>query len=139
MAKSAQETAEQTNQQDTPDASGEKTQVKSVQFTQAAQASEQPGGASLDILLDMNIQVNVTVGRIDISVRRLLQLGPGSVVILDKSVDEPVDLYLKGSKFATGDIVVVDDKFAVRVRQILPVASQTGEKTPETAKKDNEK
>jgi flagellar motor switch protein FliN/FliY len=139
MAKSAQETAEQTKQQDTPAASGEKTQVKSVQFTQAAQASEQPGGASLDILLDMNVQVNVTVGRIDISVRRLLQLGPGSVVILDKSVDEPVDLYLKGSKFATGDIVVVDDKFAVRVRQIQPVASQTGEKTPETAKKDIEK
>ena len=50
--------------------------------------------SSIDILLDMNVSVTVTIGETSIPVRRLLQLAPGSVIRLDKALDEPVDLYL---------------------------------------------
>ena len=65
-----------------------------------------------------------------IPIRRLLQLGPGAVVKLDKPVDAPMDLYLKDTKFATGNVVVVDGRFAVKIKQILGL----GEIKPEEKK-----
>jgi len=139
MAETAQVTEEQQTQESSPSAREEKTPAQSVEFPQAVDSGEQPGNASFDILMDMNIPVTVTVGRTDISIKRLLQLGPGSVVVLDRSVDTPVELYLKDAKFATGDIVVVDEKFAVRIRQILNVAPQQGDKDNDPEKKQNGK
>jgi flagellar motor switch protein FliN/FliY len=100
-----------------------KTSVSSVEFPQAPAGAGKDTGSkgSLDVLLDVNVPMNVVIGGAEVPVRRLLQLGPGSVITLDKSVDDPVELYLKGSKFATADIVVVEDKFAVRIKEILSV------------------
>jgi flagellar motor switch protein FliN/FliY len=70
----------------------------------------------------MTIPVTVTISTTQIPIRRLLQLGPGSVVKLDKPVDAPMDLYLKDTKFATGNVVVVDGRFAVKIKQILGLA-----------------
>jgi flagellar motor switch protein FliN/FliY len=104
-------------------AEGAKTSVSSVEFPQAPAGAGKDTGqkGSLDVLLDVNVPMNVVIGGAEVPVRRLLQLGPGSVITLDKSVDDPVELYLKGSKFATADIVVVEDKFAVRIKEILSV------------------
>ena len=96
-----------------------KTEAQSVELSEAAEAGGAAGGGSIDILLDMNVPVSVTVGKTDMTVRQLLQLGPGAVLKLDKPVDAPVDLYLKDVRFATGDVVVVNDRFAVRIKQIL--------------------
>ena len=96
-----------------------KMSVHSVEFSEAAATAVASAGGSIDILLDMSVPVTVAIGQTEMSVRRLLQLGPGSVLQLDKSIDEPADLYLKDSKFATGTIVVVDDRFAVRIKRIL--------------------
>jgi len=96
-----------------------KKQAQSVEFSEAAEGDAVGPGGSIDILLDMNIPIAVTIGQTEISVRRLLQLGPGSVLKLDKPVDEPADLYLKDNKFATGSVVVVDGMFAVKIKQIL--------------------
>ncbi len=100
-----------------------KTSVSSVEFPQAPAGAGKDTGpkGSLDVLLDVNVPMNVVIGGAEVPVRRLLQLGPGSVITLDKSVDDPVELYLKGSKFATADIVVVEGKFAVRIKEILSV------------------
>jgi flagellar motor switch protein FliN/FliY len=92
-----------------------------VEFPQAPAGKDTGPKGSLDVLLDVNVPMNVVIGGAEVPVRRLLQLGPGSVITLDKSVDDPVELYLKGSKFATADIVVVEDKFAVRIKEILSV------------------
>jgi flagellar motor switch protein FliN/FliY len=70
-------------------------------------------------LLAMDVPVSVVIGRTELPVKRLLRLGPGSVLKLDKAVDEPADLYLKEVRFAAGDIVVVDGQFAVRIKQIF--------------------
>jgi len=120
MAKTAEEVEEKQDQQNVSEQQDSKTQGQSAEFPEApATDAEGAAGGSIDILLDVNIAVTVAIGQTEIPVRKLLQLRPGSVLKLDKSVDAPVDLYLKDTKFATGDIVIVDDQFAVRINQIL--------------------
>jgi len=98
---------------------GDKTQVHSVEFPQAPQGTTSSGAGQLDFLLDMDIPLAVVLGSTQIPVRRLLQLGPGSVLRLDKPIEAPADLFLKDAKFAEADVVVVDNRFAVRIRQIV--------------------
>ena len=71
------------------------------------------------MFLDMNVNIMVTVGNTQMSFKKLLQLGPGSVIKLDKPIDAPADIYIKGSKFATGEIVIVDEKFGIRIKSIV--------------------
>jgi flagellar motor switch protein FliN/FliY len=96
-----------------------KAQAQSVEFSEAVGTEGAAGAGSINVLLAMNVAVTVVIGQTELPVRRLLQLGPGSVLKLDKSIDEPADLYLKDTKFATGNIVVVDGRFAVRIKQIF--------------------
>jgi len=101
------------------------TQAHPVEFPEAPQdASAGPGG-QIDILLDMDVPVTVVLGATRVPVRRLLQLGPGSVLRLDKSVEAPAELFLKDSRFAEAEVVVVDNRFAVRITQIVK-AGATG-------------
>lgn len=105
-----------------------KTKAQAAEFTEAVDTPNTGAGSSIDILLDMSVPVTVTIGSTMVPIRRLLHLGPGSVIKLDKSVDSPMDLYLKDTKFATGSIVVVDGHFAVKIKQILGL----GEMKPES-------
>jgi flagellar motor switch protein FliN/FliY len=114
MAKAAQAVKEEPAQQQ-----DNKKQAQSVEFSEAVEAEVASAGGSIDILLDMTVPVTVTIGQTEIPVQRLLRLGPGSVLKLDKSIDEPVDLYLRSTRFATGSVVVVDGRFAVKIKQIL--------------------
>ena len=104
-----------------------KTQVREVQFAEAPDFGElsraadtgPAGTGQFDILLDMSVPISVVLGQTQIPIRRLLQLGPGSVLKLEKPIETPADLYLKDSKFAEVDVVVVEDRFAVRIKRIL--------------------
>ena len=75
--------------------------------------------ANLDLLLDVNLQVAVELGRAGLKFREVLNLAPGSVVELDRQTSEPVDILVNGSLLATGEVVVVDDHFAVRITKLL--------------------
>lgn len=108
----------QNQQQETPQQDALK-QGQDVEFAEVAEPANVTPGASIDVLLDVNVPVTVIIDKTEISVQRLLQLGPGSVLKLQKPVGAPVDLYLKDAKFATGTIVVIDDRFAVRIKAIL--------------------
>jgi flagellar motor switch protein FliN/FliY len=123
MAKTAEavkeKAEEKQNQQNDTAQADSKTQVQSVELSEVAETATVGGGGSIDILLDMDVPVTVAIGQTEIPVRRLLQLGPGSVLKLDKPIDAPVDLYLKDTKFAAGDVVVVNGQFAVRIKKIL--------------------
>jgi flagellar motor switch protein FliN/FliY len=120
MASAASAVEEKEDQQKDTSQKGDKKQVQSVEFSEAVETEAAAGGAgSIDLLLVMDVPVTVVIGQTELPVKRLLQIGPGSVVKLDKSTDEPVDLYLKDIKFATGNIVVVDGRFAVRIEKIL--------------------
>lgn len=96
-----------------------KTQAQSAEFSEVNATGDTGAGGSIDLLLDVNIAVTVAIGKTEIPVRRLLRLGPGSVLELDKSIGEPADLYLRDTRFATGSVVVVDGRFAVKIQQIL--------------------
>ncbi len=98
-----------------------KTNVQAAEFAEAEDTNIKGQGGSIDILLDMNVPITVTIGQTSIPVRRLLQLAPGSVIKLDKPLDEPVELYLSGSKFATGSVVIVDGCFAIKIKQIIGI------------------
>jgi flagellar motor switch protein FliN len=94
-------------------------QVHPLEFPEAPQDAPAGADGKLDILLDMDIPVTVVLGTTRVPIRRLLQLGPGSVLQLDKPVDAPAELFLKDSKFAEAEVVVVDNRFAVRVLKIV--------------------
>ena len=119
MANTEQAVEEKQDQQNDSENETSKAQAQSVELSEAADTQEVSASGNVDILLDMNVPITVAIGDTNISVRRLLQLGPGSVLKLEKSVDAPADIYLKDTKFATGNVVVVDEKFAIRVKQIL--------------------
>jgi flagellar motor switch protein FliN len=100
----------------------EQTEQQEVKTPEYPQTVDAPSGApvgSLDMLLDVPMAITVSLGGTEIPVHRLLQLAPGSVVQLDRSIDEPADLYVRDIKFATGDIVVVDGRFAIKIKQII--------------------
>lgn len=112
-----EEATKQEGQTDSPEESSEKT-AQSAEFSEAADSGGTSSAASVEILLDMSLPVTVSLGQTKIPVRRLLQLSPGSVLQLDKSIDAPVDLFVRDTKFATGDVVVVDGQFGVRVKEV---------------------
>ena len=98
----------------------QQVEAQTADFPQAVeQGPTEHSGANLDLLLDVPMAVSVSLGGTEIPVNRLLQLAPGSVIQLDRLIDEPADLYVRDVKFATGDIVVVDGHFAIKIKQIL--------------------
>jgi len=126
MAKAAQAVEEKQDQQEDISQQDDMTQAQSVDFSEADGIEATTGGGSIDVLLAMDVSVAVTIGRTELPVKRLLQLGPGSVLKLDKPIDEPADLYLRDTKFATGNIVVVDGRFAIRIKEILGLNDSPG-------------
>ncbi len=130
MAKAATEDKEKQDQAPNGTQNDDsKKQAQSVEFTEIAEGESTGPGSSIDILLDMNIPVTVAIGQTEIQVRRLLQLGPGSVLSLNKPIDEPADIYLKDTKFATGSVVEVDGWFAIKINQILGAKPEKAEVT----------
>ena len=80
--------------------------------------SSQGGAHPLDSLLDVNVKVTVELGRATLSINEVLKLETGSVVELDRLIFEPVDLMVQGVRLARGEVVVVDDHFAIRIKEI---------------------
>jgi flagellar motor switch protein FliN len=76
-------------------------------------------GANLDLLMDVDMRLTVELGRARLKFRDVLNLSPGSVVELAKLTSEPVDIMVNGALLASGEVVVVDDHFAVRITKLL--------------------
>jgi flagellar motor switch protein FliN len=74
---------------------------------------------SLDMLMDVDMKVTVELGRTSIKVRDLMNLSSGSIVELEKQAGEPVDLLVNGTLMAKGEVVVIEDRFAVRLTKML--------------------
>lgn len=78
-----------------------------------------PNAENLDLLLDVSLPVSVELGRARLKFRDVLNLAQGSVVELSRQSSEPVDIMVNGALLATGEVVVVDDHFAVRITKLL--------------------
>jgi flagellar motor switch protein FliN len=79
------------------------------------------GGAAggLDMILDIPVQLTVELGRTKLAIRNLLQLAQGSVVELDRLAGEPMDVLVNGCLIAQGEVVVVNDKFGIRLTDVI--------------------
>jgi len=73
----------------------------------------------LDTILDIPVTISMEVGRSRISIRNLLQLNQGSVVELDRVAGEPLDVLVNGTLIAHGEVVVVNDKFGIRLTDVI--------------------
>ncbi|MBE8168534.1 MAG: flagellar motor switch protein FliN [Shewanella sp.] len=75
--------------------------------------------SGLDAILDIPVTISMEVGRSFISIRNLLQLNQGSVVELDRIAGEPLDVMVNGTLIAHGEVVVVNDKFGIRLTDVI--------------------
>ena len=126
----------QTEQVTNDNVESSSTNAQSVEFTEAQDLNIKNADGKIEMLLDINMPITVTLGGAEISVKKLLQLCPGSILQLDKLIDEPAELYVQDIKFATGDIVIVDGHFAIRIKEILGAAPHAH--SPETESKKSQ-
>ena len=120
--------AEDTNQEDDPvedEGTGEVAGETAVE-EQEGDTNEEEGGkadevkeANLDLILDIPLSVTVELGRSKMLINDLLQLGQGSVVELTKLVGEPLEVLVNDKLVARGEVVVVNEKFGVRLTDIV--------------------
>lgn len=76
-------------------------------------------GPNLDVILDIPVSISMEVGSTDITIRNLLQLNQGSVVELDRLAGEPLDVLVNGTLIAHGEVVVVNEKFGIRLTDVI--------------------
>ena len=81
--------------------------------------SEQSEKYDMGLILDLPLDVSVELGKVKIPVNELLQLGRGSILELTKPVGEPLDIYINNKLIAKGEVVILDDKFGIRVADII--------------------
>jgi flagellar motor switch protein FliN/FliY len=92
--------------------------AKVPDFVELADSAEGKGSTPLDSLLNVTVTVTAELGRTTVSIGDVLKLGVGSVLELDRAVWEPVELMARGVRLARGEVVVVDDRFAIRIKEI---------------------
>ncbi|WP_425493873.1 flagellar motor switch protein FliN [Dyella silvatica] len=79
---------------------------------------------NLDMILDVPVTLAMEVGRTRISIRNLLQLNQGSVVELDRAAGEPLDVFVNGTLVAHGEVVVINEKFGIRLTDVISPAER---------------
>lgn len=98
--------------------------AKVADFEELTSAPAPVSPAALDRLLDVTVSITAELGRATLAVGEVLKLGVGSVVRLDRTLAEPVDLFVQGVRLARGEVVVVEDCFAIRIKDIVPSKKQ---------------
>lgn len=83
-----------------------------------------PGDVKIDAILDVPVTIAMEIGRARINIRNLLQLNQGSVVELDRLAGEPMDVLVNGTLIAQGEVVVVNEKFGIRLTDIVSPADR---------------
>ncbi|NMP23078.1 flagellar motor switch protein FliN [Sulfobacillus harzensis] len=118
---------------DTSEAAAEDAvvEVKKVEFSELddpGTGSTRPGSGSesVEFLWDVPLTVEVVLGSTEVTVKDVLEVGPGSVIELDRAYGEPVDLYLNGRLVARGDVVIIGEQFGVKITEILVTGEEMG-------------
>ncbi|HLU62763.1 MAG TPA: flagellar motor switch protein FliN [Gammaproteobacteria bacterium] len=102
-----------------------KQNVERAEFEELdAPAEPASGEVNLDVILDVPVTLAMEVGRTRISLRNLLQLNQGSVVELDREAGAPLDVYVNGTLVAHGEVVVVNERFGVRLIDVISPAER---------------
>lgn len=101
---------------------GKNVNVKKVQFSNFDDGNIEndiPEQENLDLVMDVELDVSVEIGRTKKQVKDVLNIAKGSIIELDKQAGEPVDIIVNGQLIAKGDVVVIDDNFGVRITKVI--------------------
>lgn len=101
------------------DQATEAVAVQSSRLDELAQDSESGDPIGLDSLLEVPVRVTVQIGRARMSLGELVQLGPGSLVPLDREAHEPADILVNGKVVAHGEVVTIDNTYGVRITSVM--------------------
>jgi flagellar motor switch protein FliN/FliY len=93
--------------------------VRPVQFAGLDEPATQKEVRNIDIILDVPLDVAVELGKTKKSIKEILELGPGSIIQLDRLAGEPVDLLVNGKLIAKGEVVVIDENYGIRISAIV--------------------
>jgi len=106
--------------------SEENSQTEAMSFQELEQDAAESSGEdlNLDVILDVPVTISMEIGRTQINIRNLLQLNQGSVVELDRLAGEPMDVLVNGTLVAHGEVVVVNDKFGIRLTDVISAAER---------------
>ena len=107
----------------------EQEAVNKVEHAPMQSLSEDSGGptmgdTNLDVILDIPINISMQIGASKISIRNLLKLNQGSVVELDRLAGEPLDVLVNGTLIAHGEVVVVNEKYGIRLTDVISAAER---------------
>lgn len=80
--------------------------------------------ANLDVILDIPVTISMEIGRTELPIHSLLQLNQGSVVELDRLAGEPMDVLVNGTLIAHGEVVVINEKFGIRLTDVISPAER---------------
>ena len=102
----------------------DKDDIETVSFKEFedqdnSQSIESNEEVNLDVILDVPVVISMEIGRTQISIRNLLQLNQGSVVELERFVGEGLDVLVNGMLIAHGEVVVINDKFGIRLTDVI--------------------
>jgi flagellar motor switch protein FliN/FliY len=102
------------------------SEPRAAEFSDLQDESQTPSGrdVNLDVILDVPVTLSMEVGRTRIPIRNLLQLNQGSVVELDRAAGEPLDVFVNGTLVAHGEVVVVNEKFGIRLTDVISPAER---------------
>ena len=96
-------------------------EVHEVQLDQLATqtTAQAPSKTSLDLIMDVEVPISVELGRTEMPIGQILELGAGAIVELDKMASDPVDLFVNNKLIARGEVVVVDENFGIRITAVV--------------------
>lgn len=111
---------------DVPTASGGATDgVERAEFQDLSDSTALCGTeTNMDVILDIPVTISMEIGRTEISIQNLLQLNQGSVVELDRLAGDPMDVLVNGTLIAHGEVVVVNEKFGIRLTDVISPAER---------------
>lgn len=89
------------------------------EFDEVSQPSLDGSSPDLDVILDIPVTISMEVGNTQIAIRNLLQLNQGSVIELDRLAGEPLDVLVNGTLIAHGEVVMVNEKFGIRLTDVI--------------------
>jgi len=106
------------------DANADAAGGNAASFDELTDSSSVGSDVNLDVVLDIPVNLSMEIGRTKISIRNLLQLNQGSVVELERLAGEPMDVLVNGTLIARGEVVVVNEKFGIRLTDIISPAER---------------
>jgi flagellar motor switch protein FliN len=107
-----------------PAAAAPQYPVRQAKFDALPPSAPAASRSGIELLMDVPLRISVELGRTRLSVREVLELQAGSVVELDRMAGDPVDVMVNDRLMARGEVVVVDDKFGIRITEIVSPGKQ---------------